>query len=309
MRLDAAAAPTAVLHDSKQLATGPMGRQARSSEVNRSCDLLVGSCDACVSEARVTIAQLKALKIAERFAMSVSLGEREIGCDGVRVVRHARPGTWSSELSQALSQLERPYVLFWLDDFVPTSVTSLERLDDLVSWASRAGVNYLRLNPTPRGSGAITAPHIREVSRGEYYRTSTILSIWRRSMLMDLLDASESAWQFEVAGSARSDRFDGFFAHDTAVVETVNLVVKGLVDPRAERVLEDRGIDLSHLDRPRMTRSQLNMLRAQEARSRVLSCLPWQMRRAIRAIRARFGTDLRAAANGGASPKSSTDPR
>jgi hypothetical protein len=109
-------------------------------------------------------------------------------------------------------------------------------------------------------------------------------------VLLDLLDRSESAWQFELVGAARSDRFDGFFASDRTLVTFVNLVIKGLVDPRAERVLVRRGISVDEVARARMNSGQLAALRLKEARSLVLRALPWQLRRWARG---RFSTNVR----------------
>jgi len=258
---------------------------AGAARVSAHCDLLVASCDAYVQEAEVTIRQLVALGFAENFAMHIALGDRNLLSRAVPVLRSDPRGTWSSALSQVLAKLDRPYVLLWLDDFVPTKVVSLAQLQRLVDWTVHADANYLRINPTPRGSGAIVAPNVREIPSGSPYRTSTILSIWRRTVLMDLLDPAESAWQFEVAGSVRSDRLGGFFAHDVPLVDTANLVVKGLIDPRAERMLRNQGIDLSSLTRPRMSVAQLLSLIAWEALVRLLVRLPWSVQRVLRAAR------------------------
>ncbi len=37
------------------------------------------------------------------------------------------------------------------------------------------------------------------VSKGTIYRTATVLSVWKKDILLDLLKVGESAWDFEVS--------------------------------------------------------------------------------------------------------------
>lgn len=255
------------------------------------CDLLVCSTDGFLAEAKVTIGQLTSLGIAEDFRIFLSLGDLRPDLEGVTILNRRKPGTWSSELLEALDQLTGEYVLLWLDDFVPLDVRRRE-VTSLLSWAMGNGVDYLRLNPTPQGEGPMTPEHVRRIPEGAIYRTSTIYSVWRRAVLMDLLRPEESAWQFELNGSARSDDYAAFFASAVELVPCVNLVVKGLVDPRAERRLLERGIPLDQVLRPRMTRRQVAALRMRELRTRTMNLLPWRVRRWVRNL---ANTDLRAA--------------
>jgi len=39
------------------------------------------------------------------------------------------------------------------------------------------------------------------------------MSLWKKDMLCALLRAGETAWDFEIHGSHRSDAYDGFFRH------------------------------------------------------------------------------------------------
>ena len=243
------------------------------------CDLLVFSSDKYLAEARVTMGQLRTLRVTTLLPLHLALGDSTPVLDGVAVHNRRQPGTWSSEIGEALRQLDNAYVLMWPDDFVPLALESLERLETLVRWAIDWGVNYLRLNPEPAGDGARLPVGVREIPPASLYRTSLPFSLWRRTVLLDLLDPAESAWQFELVGTARSDRYDRFFASERAVVTFVNLVNKGLVDPRAERALRQRGIAVDEVARPRMSARQLTALRLKEIRSLGLRAIPWQWRR------------------------------
>lgn len=250
--------------------------------MNADCDLLVTSTDSFLPEAMVTIGQLKRLGLASQFDCHLLLGEAAPTIEGFKVLNRQHPGTWSSELRDGLEQLAKPYVLLWLDDFPPLAVSSVDEIMELIERFVAAKGNYLRLNPTPAGNGSEVFSGVREIKPGELYRTSTVYAVWRREVLLQVLDHSETAWQFEFAGSLRSDRHAGFMASDRQHVDFVNLVIKGLIDPRAEARLRQAQVDVSGLVRPRMDTAQLRKLRLAEIRSRVLTLLPWQLRTQVR---------------------------
>lgn len=245
------------------------------------CDLLVMSTDRFLPEAQVTIGQLKRLGLASRFDCHLSLGDLDPNIEDFRILHRTAPGTWSSELRSCLQQLEKPYVLLWLDDFVPLEMDPpddiVRMIDELVS---RDG-NYLRVVP-PKGNGPRAFGDAYEILPGEHYRTSTVFCAWKRATLLALLNDQETAWQFEYLGASRSEVYGGFFACSRFVIRYVNLIVKGLVDPRAERRLQVRGVDTSIVRKPRMNRRQLFGLQYSEFRSRSLLMLPWWLRRRIR---------------------------
>ena len=255
---------------------------AQRSSVVEGCDLLVSSADKCLAEAEITIGQLKRLGVSSLFDCHLLLGERKPDIEGFRVLNRRVPGTWSSELRDGLLQLHKPYVLLWLDDFTPLDVAPLPLIQQTISRFIQCEGNYLRLNPTPAGHGAELFPGVREILPGEIYRTSTVYSVWRRDLLLALLNDAETAWQFEFVGSVRSDSHLRFYASTRRLVSFVNLVIKGLVDPRAELTLKARGVRVEGIKRPRMNRTQLARQRLLDTRARVLSLLPWRIRRALR---------------------------
>jgi hypothetical protein len=69
------------------------------------------------------------------------------------------------------------------------------------------GAVYLRLmgNPNPDLADA-KWPDIGTIRKGAPYRTSLQAAFWDRLALLDLLRDNETAWQFELSGSRRSDR-------------------------------------------------------------------------------------------------------
>jgi hypothetical protein len=245
------------------------------------CDLVVVSTDRFIEEARITAARLREVGLAQRFDCSLTLGEADPHLDGFRLLRRRAVGTWSSELRSCLEQLTKPYALLWLDDCVPIWIAGPDEIVALIDRAIAADADYLRLNPLPRARGPEAWPGVATILPGEHYRTSTVFCVWRRERLLQLLRDAESAWEFEYLGSARSDPFPRFFSAERSHVRHVNLVVKGLIDPRAESALRRLGVETTPLTKRRMTAGELWALRAREARARAFAAVPWRAQRWI----------------------------
>ena len=52
-------------------------------------------------------------------------------------------------------------------------------------------------------------------------------SIWKKSVLQDLLEEGESAWDFEINGSKRAYKYDGFYAVYNDFINYENGIIKG----------------------------------------------------------------------------------
>jgi len=69
------------------------------------------------------------------------------------------------------------------------------------------GAVYLRLTANPRPQTPWPEQKdIGFIAKGAAYRTSLQVAFWDRQVLLDLLEENESAWDFEINGSRRSDR-------------------------------------------------------------------------------------------------------
>ena len=192
---------------------------------------------------------------------------------------------WSSTLLAALGHIATEYVLLWIDDLVLLDHVDNGRFAALSTWAIERRIDYLRYNPLPSSGGFFDAKlGIREVPPGALYRASTVCSLWRSKVLRALLDPSETAWEFELKGSYRSDRYALFFASATPVFRFANLVVKGSVDPRAASRIRKAGLEIPSSSRPVMDDSRVVQLRLRELRTRVLGWLPWQWQRPLRRL-------------------------
>jgi hypothetical protein len=118
--------------------------------------------------------------------------------------------SWSDTLARGLERIPSRYVLLILDDFFLTGPVDtalvLRTHDAMVA----KGAAYLRLVPNPAADEPCPdlppdLPMIGTINKGAPYRASLQMAFWLRSALIDLLRRGESAWDFEIKGSRRSD--------------------------------------------------------------------------------------------------------
>ena len=151
---------------------------------------------------------------------------RDLAEPGVINLRTGTDKSWSSNVLAALDQIEEDYVLMTLDDlFLVGPVDTRQILATFSEFIATDG-QCLKLNP-------IVSTKLRQPGRldltppGTTYRTSTVLTLWSRSVLQSLLVPSETAWEFELNGSKRSDAFTRFYTTNLDHFQFVNGVIKG----------------------------------------------------------------------------------
>jgi hypothetical protein len=132
---------------------------------------------------------------------------------GVQTLTLGPDRGWSRQMLAALEQVVTRYVLYlqedyWISDYVDTS-----RIVQYGNLMEREGLHYLRLLSKPEPDRDFPGdPRLGVIdsARGSY-RTSVQMTLWRREVLLELLEPSETAWQFEINGTERSRRYGDKF--------------------------------------------------------------------------------------------------
>jgi hypothetical protein len=249
------------------------------------CCLVILSCDTYKPVANLAAKQLSFFDASSYFPCYISLGVESMqDIRGFSVVNVGIGRTWSYDLKQLLSATDHEYFLIWIDDLIPVSKPDWNHIKCLISWLTDVKGNYLRLNPTPAGKGGMRTKGLNEIKPGEPYRASTVLAVWKKDVLLSILEESENAWQFEVYGSRRSDKYNGFYASDVFLVNYINLVIKGVVDPRAEKKLKALGFDLEGIPFPKMSLLKVSWLALREKISIVVQMLPSSIQNWVRSF-------------------------
>jgi len=240
--------------------------------------ILVPSCDRYSDVWPVLFGSLNKYWAVNRCKVYLITNHLVPEIDGVQVINVGEDLSWSDNLLNALKIIKEKNVLLYIDDLILTDFVDNPKIEKLLEFFNNVDGNYLRLNPTPAGSGE---DEVGTVDPGDVYRCSTVFSVWRKTVLLSLLRSGESAWDFEISGTQRSMGYDRWFASNSSVMVWVNLIVKGSVDPRAEKILKNQGISWVSA-RKRLGVFQLQRLRTKEALSSLLLLVPVAYRRRVR---------------------------
>lgn len=202
--------------------------------------------------------------------------------EGVNTLSVGEDVTWSSNLRKGLSRIHHEYVLLLLEDLIPTSLVNQEKLTSLFNRCVSLGWDYLRLNPTPGAPKSLSIDDdVGRIPPGDWYRSSTIVALWKRAVLLDLLHPQENAWEFELVGSQRTDKYLEWYACNHWNFRHCNLVIKGRIAPGSLRQLRSLGFSIS-TDRAVMRPVEALGFMLRRIRSALMMAVPRRLRRRVR---------------------------
>ncbi len=159
--------------------------------------------------------------------------------------------SWSETLARGLERVTTRHILLLLDDFFLTGPVYTERVLRMHSAMIAKDAAYLRLVPNPPADlPSADIPEIGEITKGAPYRASLQTAFWERNVLIGLLRREESAWDFEIKGSRRSDDLDLPFLSVTkgqAALPYRHVLLRGKLLPDAVSYFAPLGVtfDLS----------------------------------------------------------------
>lgn len=217
------------------------------------CVLIVLSCRKYREVASLTIDKLLNLNVHNHFDCYYSISDQDLpnkpNFNPLFVFDYS---SWSADLIKIIDQINSKYVFIWIDDLYPLGYINWELVKNLLNDFRNLDGNYLRLNPYPKGDIITSNKNLNIISNRATYRTSTVLSIWKKSILKKLLLESENAWQFEIFGSIRSSTYEGFYSSNIKLVDYLNVVIKGQILPSAERIINQEGFSTKSINLRRM---------------------------------------------------------
>lgn len=160
------------------------------------------------------------------FPVYLLTNQKRFDAPGVVTIQAGKDVSWSDNVLEGLRHIKEEIVLMWIDDLFLLEKVETDALQRVCSEFIKVDGNYIRLNPTVKADKQFN-DHFGLASKGTIYRTSTVLSLWRKAVLRELLKPGESAWDFEIHGTLRSDAYDGFYAAWRSYFTVVNGVIKG----------------------------------------------------------------------------------
>lgn len=119
---------------------------------------------------------------------------------------------WSTGVIEHLSQIKEDYILLLLEDYYLSKKVDTDLIETMFGYVKTLDLAYLSLFAYPPTDTAIQGyPLIGFNSQAMQNRMNTQAAIWKKEVLIDLLRKGESPWEFEINGSARSNRYAGQF--------------------------------------------------------------------------------------------------
>jgi hypothetical protein len=144
---------------------------------------------------------------------------------------------WSDNLRVALAKVETPFVLYLQEDYWLQSPVNSAQLQHYIDLMEQHGANYLRLIPLPPPDTPCPfEPNIGFIAAEAEYRTSLQAALWRTETLRELLVVGENAWDFELIGTPRSRRCEGFWCVQPGEGKGLDYVVTAIVQGRWTRL-------------------------------------------------------------------------
>jgi hypothetical protein len=189
--------------------------------------------------------------------------------------------SWSDNLRKGIERLEEEYILLFIEDLFLHDFVCTDEVLQVVNRAIENKANYLRMNPLQRPDKPYDEL-IGIVSKGTIYRSSVVMSIWRKTVLLNLLKSGETAWDFEIYGSIRSDDYDGFYSTWENQFPTINGVIKGEWRRDAVKKCRSLGVEIDLTKRTVMNPMRATVFSLKRLRTKLLNLFPARHRRKIK---------------------------
>ena len=199
----------------------------------------------------------------------------------VKSIRVGGVKAWPESIRLALNQIPEEFVLLLLEDLFIVSRMDTKRFEQLTAWIEEQRPACVRLQPA-RGMVPSGFPGICMLPPGIPYRSSTVLSLWRKDVLLDLLRPGESIWEFEVVGSIRTDKYPDFYVTEQNYVHYIHGVIRGKWVPRAQKQLIAAGYPVQKEARPVFALWDRIVQWGRELRTSALKTIPIRFQRKLR---------------------------
>ena len=169
---------------------------------------------------------------------------KEVEYSNVTAIHVGDDVSWSDNLQKALGQVPHEYVFIYIEDlFLKTAVDS-QKVQAIFRWAIENKADYVKMI---HGSHKIKTPYndlVNEIPKGSLYRASLVMCLFKKAVLLDLLRPGENAWEFEMHGTERSDKYDRFYSTRDKHFDTINTIIKRKWQRDAVRAMQQLNIDI-----------------------------------------------------------------
>jgi hypothetical protein len=155
---------------------------------------------------------------------------------------------WADNVKIALDRINRPYVIYILDDVPLRRKVDTKRILHVLEIMKKEQAGYVRLYPSPGPDSSFKSyAEVGLIAPSAPYRTSTMAAIWDVRTFKKLLLSGENAWQMEIIGTERSralpEPFLSVYPHDgPAIDHFATAIKKGMWQWDAIRFFRKEGV-------------------------------------------------------------------
>ena len=194
---------------------------------------------------------------------------------------------WSTNLLLALDQISHDYVLYFQEDYFLTAPVARAQLAEDFSYTLNSDADSLcfRARAHPDTDFQPTNERFGVVPLTSDGRTRCQVTLWKRRALEEILRSSETAWDFEAKGSARTQKMQILSYQrqgNTPVPYLMSAISRGLWMPEAVAMCGAENVVIDPFFRPLYAkRPWQRRLRRALGRGRLKRALRQQVSRAI----------------------------
>lgn len=141
-------------------------------------------------------------------------------------INSGKDKSWSEMLYKTLNKIEEEYVLLTFDDLFLYKNINTSMVNQHITKAFKIDADYYQLFPSISKKTKLDDITSKKLKNSKY-RNGTVWSLWKKDVLIDLLDLEENAWEFEINGNFRSFKYDNFYTSNNIIIPYLNGVVKG----------------------------------------------------------------------------------
>ena len=205
----------------------------------------------------------------------------------VRTIQFAKRLDWSSGLIASLKQIDTKYVFIMLEDFFLREEINTELVVKSIDLFRRLNGHLLRAIPNPLPNQKIVDSHIvGEVCLGSNYRVNLQAGIWLRETFLEMLVKGESAWEFEINGTKRSEKYSsGFYSvYKPLLTYGHHVVEKGKWFRNEAEFFETQNIGCDFSARDVMTKKEMKKWKRKKSINKIKSRLKQSLIKPVVAV-------------------------
>lgn len=134
------------------------------------------------------------------YSVYLVTNEKDYQEPGVTVIKIGEDKSYSDNLKVAISQIEEPWVILWLEDVMLSQPVQTQRLQNIIEQAQSIPVGYLKIGPDlPLSYDDFGGKEIGPIPVGVRYRSAVGIAMYQIKTLKKLLIPGASAWELDTS--------------------------------------------------------------------------------------------------------------